>query len=155
MSSITVLVERITKSFSQVTLPENLSTQLNDLIDKLNIAKRSLRGLQGALGRNVKRLTESGDLTEAEKTGVYKKTAKVPVTSEGKDITTYGELAAKATALSKVETSKLTEENKHLLEVYKQVNEALKERLALVNSWIAEGQTKIAEKEKEIAALDT
>ena len=154
MSSITVLVERITKSFSQVTLPENLSTQLNDLIDKLNIAKRSLRGLQGALGRNIKRLTESGDLTEAEKTGIYKKTAKVPVTSEGKDITTYGELAAKATALSKVETSKLTEENRHLLEVYKQVNEALKERLALVNSWIAEGQAKIAEKEKEIAALD-
>lgn len=154
MSSVTVLVERITKSFSQVTLPEDLSTQLNDLIDKLNIAKRSLRGLQGALGRNVKRLTESGDLTEAEKTGVYKKTAKVPVTSEGKDITTYGELAAKAAALSKVETSKLTEENKHLLEVYKQVNEALKERLALVNSWIAEGQAKIAEKEKEIAALD-
>lgn len=155
VASLNGLVERLTKSFATITLPEDVSTQINDLIDKINIANRSLRGLKGALGRNVKRLTESGnDLTEIEKTNIYQKAATTLVTSGGESVTSYAQLQSEALKLSQVETEKLTEENKELLRVYNEVNKAIEERIARVKSWIATGQGKIAEKEKEIEDLE-
>ena len=150
-SRVSALVDSIITSFSRITLPPQISEQLKDLTEKLNVAKRSLKGLRGARTKSQQLLTPAGDdLSAEEKTRLYKKSASGLSESQQSKITTYAELQAQATKLEGKDTAKLTEENKKLLEVYKKVNEAIKERLQVIKDNASIRESKITATEQEI-----